>query len=39
MSSALQKTVMVWFDFIESSNGKKIVVWLHFKHETIQPCL
>jgi len=23
----------VWFDFSELSNGKKIVVWLHFKHE------
>jgi type II secretory pathway component GspD/PulD (secretin) len=23
----------VWLDFTDPSNGKKIVVWLHFKHE------
>ncbi len=23
----------VWFDFIRPSDGKKLVVWLHFKHK------
>lgn len=33
VSGALKDDEGVWFDFIEPSNGKKIVVWLCLKHE------